>query len=110
MELSIKRRSAGAPWGSPTDHPIFATALTALEYGYGKKPVFIGCGGSIPFVGEMTEKLGGIPALLTGVEDPICGAHAENESLHLADFASALRSQIALFGLIGAMNFKKKYL
>ena len=106
MDLSIKRRSAGAPWGSPTDHPLFATALAALEHGYGKKPVFIGCGGSIPFVGEMTAKLGGIPALLTGVEDPICGAHAENESLHLGDFASALRSQVALFGLIGAMTFK----
>ncbi len=102
MELVIRRQSASAAWGSPTDHPLFATALAALEHGYGTKPVFIGCGGSIPFVGEMTEKLGGIPALLTGVEDPICGAHAENESLHLADFRSALRAQVALFGLLAA--------
>ncbi len=102
MELTIRRQSASSAWGSPTDHPVFATALAALEHGYGTKPVFIGCGGSIPFVGEMTAKLGGIPALLTGVEDPICGAHAENESLHLGDFRSALRSQVALFGLLGA--------
>jgi acetylornithine deacetylase/succinyl-diaminopimelate desuccinylase-like protein len=100
MELTVRRQSVSAPWGSPTDHPLFATALAALEHGYGTKPVFIGCGGSIPFVGEMTGKLGGIPALLTGVEDPRCGAHAENESLHLADFRSALRAQVALFGLL----------
>jgi acetylornithine deacetylase/succinyl-diaminopimelate desuccinylase-like protein len=104
MELTIRRQSASSAWGSPTDHPVFATALAALEHGYGAKPVFIGCGGSIPFVGEMTAKLGGIPALLTGVEDPICGAHAENESLHLGDFRSALRSQVALFGLLAAQS------
>ncbi len=100
MELAIKRLGASAPWGSPTDHPLFATALAALRRGFGAEPVFIGCGGSIPFVGEMTGKLGGIPALITGVEDPTCGAHAENESLHLGDFASALKSQVALFGML----------
>jgi cysteinylglycine-S-conjugate dipeptidase len=102
MDLTIRRQSASSAWGSPTDHPLFATALAALEHGYGTKPVFIGCGGSIPFVGEMTAKLGGIPALLTGVEDPLCGAHAENESLHLGDFRSALAAQVALFGLLAA--------
>ena len=101
MDLIIRRQSASSAWGSATDHPLFATALSALEHGYGTKPVFIGCGGSIPFVGEMTAKLGGIPALLTGVEDPLCGAHVENESLHLGDFRSALKAQVALFGLLG---------
>jgi cysteinylglycine-S-conjugate dipeptidase len=100
MEFTVRRHSASSAWGSPTDHPLFATALAALEHGYGAKPVFIGCGGSIPFVGEMTAKLGGIPALLTGVEDPLCGAHAENESLHLGDFRSAVKAQVALFGLL----------
>ena len=60
----------------------------------------IGCGASIPFVGEMSELLGGAPALLLGVEDPQCGAHAENEGLLLSDALSALRSEVALFGLL----------
>jgi acetylornithine deacetylase/succinyl-diaminopimelate desuccinylase-like protein len=100
MELTITHLGASQAWGCPTDHPLFATARSALARGYGRDPVDIGCGGSIPFVGEMTAKLGGIPALLTGVEDPACAAHAENESLHLGDFASALTAEVALFGLV----------
>jgi acetylornithine deacetylase/succinyl-diaminopimelate desuccinylase-like protein len=59
--------------------------------------VFIGCGGSIPFVAPFAEVLGGVPALLLGLEDPICNAHGENESLNVADFHSAIRSAAHLF-------------
>jgi acetylornithine deacetylase/succinyl-diaminopimelate desuccinylase-like protein len=47
-------------------------------------------------VGPFVEVLGGVPALLLGLEDPPCNAHGENESLDLADFAKAAHSSAHL--------------
>ena len=98
--LTISADRAGEAWSTATDHPLFAVARHALELGYGVAPIDIGCGASIPFVGEVTARLGGIPALLIGVEDPHCAAHAENESVHLGDLQSAIAAETALFGLL----------
>ena len=84
-------------WSTDPEGPAFEAARRALAAGFGREPVFIGCGGSIPFVGPFCEVLGGVPALLLGLEDPICNAHGENESLHVEDFHSAARSAAHLF-------------
>jgi hypothetical protein len=40
----------------------------------GRDAVGIGCGGSIGFVGPLSELFGGAPALLVGIEDPASNA------------------------------------
>ncbi len=97
VQVSVSTLGAKGPWFTSPEHPAFGAALRALEAGYGRAPVLIGCGGSIGFVGPLSEKLGGVPALLVGVEDPYTNAHSENESLCVADFYSCIRSQIHLF-------------
>ena len=97
LEVEIKRTNAGAAWKTDTSHPAFKAAFRALEQGYGREALAIGCGGSIGFVEPFAKELGGVPALLVGVEDPYTNAHSENESLHLGDFQKATRSAIHLY-------------
>ncbi len=97
VEVALDVGAESGGWSIEPEGPAFAAAERALARGYGREPVFIGCGGSIPFVGPFAEVLGGAPALLLGLEDPICNAHGENESLDLADFRRAMRSAAILF-------------
>jgi acetylornithine deacetylase/succinyl-diaminopimelate desuccinylase-like protein len=102
VEVEVSPREGVGGWRVEPDGPAFAAAARALAAGYGREPVYVGCGGSIPFVAPFAEVLGGVPALLLGLEDPICNAHGENESLDLADFKRALRSAVLLFGELAA--------
>ena len=84
-------------WSCEPEGKAFDAARKALKLGYGKKPTHIGCGGTIPFVKPFAEAFGGAPCLLLGLEDPICNAHGENESLHLGDFKKGILAAVHLY-------------
>ncbi len=96
-EVKVIPGAAGNPWKTDPQGPAFEAACRALEKGYEKPAVFIGCGGSIPFVKPIAQVFGGIPALLIGIEDPRCNAHGENESLSLSDWKKGMKSAVYLY-------------
>lgn len=91
-EVKVTLGSAGPSWKSEASGRYFAAMEQSLRAAYEKDPIYIGCGGSIPFVNTLSEKLGGIPAVLIGLEDPLCKAHAENESVDLSDLKKGMKA------------------
>lgn len=90
-------------WMTDPNGPAFEAARKAMKAGFGAKPLAIGCGGSIGFVGPLAELFGGAPALLLGIEDPKSHAHAPNESLHEGDFKKLTASLAHLFENLGKL-------
>jgi acetylornithine deacetylase/succinyl-diaminopimelate desuccinylase-like protein len=101
VTVEVEADTAVTGWRTTPEGPAFDAARRALEAGFGRESVEIGCGGSIPFVGPFSSVLGGIPALLLGLEDPPCNAHGENESLDLDDFRKASLSSAHLLAELG---------
>ena len=91
-------------WMTDPNGPAFEAALAAMRSGFDHDPVAIGCGGTIGFVGPLSELFGGAPALLMGIEDPASNAHAPNESLHEGDFKKLMASLVELFDNLGKLT------
>jgi cysteinylglycine-S-conjugate dipeptidase len=106
VEIKGGDHGGGSSWSIDPVGPAFEAAIVAMKKGYGEEPLMLGCGGSIPFVEPFTKALGGVPALLIGVEDPYTNAHGENESLLVSDLEKACLSQIHLFAEL-ATRLKK---
>jgi acetylornithine deacetylase/succinyl-diaminopimelate desuccinylase-like protein len=93
------------PWSTNPQGPAFDAARRALKAGFGRDAVMMGAGGSIGFVQPFADALDGAPCLLTGVEDPACGAHSENESLHLGDWRKCMRTAVHLYEELSRVRF-----
>ena len=62
-----------------------AAAADAVEAGFGKRPVFIREGGTLPILPLFREVLGA-DSLMLGFCVPDCNAHGPNEFFDIADF------------------------
>ncbi|HWP29380.1 MAG TPA: peptidase M20, partial [Chloroflexota bacterium] len=84
-------------------HPALRAAGRAVERGFGKPPVFIREGGSIPFVATLVEELK-LPCVLLGVGLPDERTHAPNEHFHLENFYRGMRAVAYLWEELAALG------
>jgi len=94
--VTVTRGAGGRPYALSADGPIYDAARDAMTEAWGRKPVHMGVGGTIPLVAAFADAYPNAAILLTGVEDPDTRAHGENESLHLAEFAKACHAETLL--------------
>ena len=66
-------------------------AARAVEKGFGKAPVYIREGGSIPVVSDLKRILG-IDTILLGLGLPDDNAHSPNEKFHLPDYQRGIET------------------
>jgi acetylornithine deacetylase/succinyl-diaminopimelate desuccinylase-like protein len=86
VTVEVLALHGGQPWFAEGSGPVFDAAARALEKAWGRKPVYIREGGSIPIVQAFQETLGGAPALLIGFGLPGENAHAPNEWMSVENF------------------------
>jgi acetylornithine deacetylase/succinyl-diaminopimelate desuccinylase-like protein len=111
LALLTRHLQTHAPWGahvqvipgdlaSPSEIPFEGqyarAAAAAFQQAWGKEPVFVGQGGSIPMVAEFAAAFPQAQVLVTAVGDPDSRMHGANESVHLGDLKAACLAE-ALF-------------
>jgi cysteinylglycine-S-conjugate dipeptidase len=84
--------------------PYADAARAAFTEAWGREPVLIGQGGSIPMVADFGKAFPEATILITAVGDPDSRAHGANESLHLADFAAACLAETLMLNAFAHLD------
>jgi len=83
-KVELVTEGSGPGWNAPPVSEWLEKAMhTASKTFYGEPAVFMGEGGSIPFMGMLGEKFPEAQFLITGVLGPQSNAHGPNEFLHV---------------------------
>lgn len=83
-QVSLELEKASTGWNAPTMSTWLEKAIDASSREFfGKPAMYMGEGGTIPFMGMLGEKFPGAQFMITGVLGPHSNAHGPNEFLHI---------------------------
>jgi acetylornithine deacetylase/succinyl-diaminopimelate desuccinylase-like protein len=91
VSVRVQHLHGGRPWRAELAGPLFDAAKRALAAAYGREPVIVGEGGSIPVVGDF-ERILKVPVLLVGFGLPGENAHAPNEWMSVENFETGMKA------------------
>jgi acetylornithine deacetylase/succinyl-diaminopimelate desuccinylase-like protein len=100
VRCEIRQFGAAPASLTPVDSSGMQAAVRAIEKAFGRKPVFIREGGSIPVVGSFKRELG-VDTLLLGWGQNDDNLHAPNEKFSIADFHRGIQASAALWEELG---------
>lgn len=91
VKVKVNSLHGGKGAITPIDSPAMDAAIIALTLGFGKEPVFMREGGSIPVVNTFQTLLGS-PTVLLGFGLPDENAHSPDEHMNLSNFHRGILS------------------
>jgi len=103
VKIKVRPHHGGEPYVAPTDSPSYLAASAAMEATYGKKPIPIRSGGSIPIVALFEKELG-VKSILMGFGLDSDAIHSPNEHYGLFNFIKGIETIPHFF-----INFKKLF-
>jgi acetylornithine deacetylase/succinyl-diaminopimelate desuccinylase-like protein len=96
VTVTVQHLHGGRPWRAELNGPLFDAARRALAAAFGREPVVVGEGGSIPVVGDF-QRILGTPVLLMGFGLPGENAHAPNEWMSDENFVTGAKAVAAFW-------------
>lgn len=100
VRLTIRDHAHCDPYAAPADSPAMRAAMRALADGYGREPVLLREGGTLPIL-PMFKRVLGADSVLMGFADPNCNLHSPNEFFRLRDFETGTRCVLRFLELVG---------
>ncbi len=101
VEVEVIDHHGASPVIVSRDGAAVQAAERALELGFGRKPVFVREGGSIPVVNTFQEALGA-ESLLVGLGLPDDNPHSPNERFRVVDYYRGIVTFAAFLEELGA--------
>jgi len=96
VKIKVTNLHGGQAYVSPTDSVAYQAAAKALETTFGKYPVPVYSGGSIPVIATF-EKVLGIKSILMGFGLDSDAIHSPNENFQLANLFKGIESVVCFY-------------
>ncbi len=96
VRFELAAYHSALPYRAPTEQKVYELARGALARAFGRPALYVGEGGSIPFVPEISNATG-TPVLLLGFGLPDGNSHAPNEWISLECFSKGIESLVNLY-------------
>ncbi len=91
VTVEVKVHHGGQGYVSPTTNPAYLAASQAYEATFGRKPVPVRSGGSIPIISSF-EQILGIKSILMGFGLESDAIHSPNENFHVEIFYKGIET------------------
>jgi acetylornithine deacetylase/succinyl-diaminopimelate desuccinylase-like protein len=96
---NVKRIGSAAPILLDRNAACMQAASSALEAAFGRKPLFVLEGGTVPITSMVREKLG-VDIVMMGFSLPDDNFHSPNEKYHLPTFYRGVEAYIRFFDFL----------